>query len=177
MSKRPFVLFGLFAALCVIGLPLLALGKESDPERGAVQIASRDTEARDLFQNNCGACHTLAAAGTDGVVGPDLDDLLVTGGINSDQQYEGIYTRVISAVLCGRSGRMPKGILLGEEAETVSSFVAAYAGQIGAGPTVDTARAPHPEPQPCPSGSEQAGPAGAAAGENADEAASGSASG
>jgi mono/diheme cytochrome c family protein len=29
--------------------------------------------ARTLFTSNCGSCHTLAAAGTTGTVGPDLD--------------------------------------------------------------------------------------------------------
>ena len=31
-------------------------------------------------------------------------------------------------------------------------FVAAYAGQIGKGPVVDTDEAPLPEPQDCPAG-------------------------
>jgi mono/diheme cytochrome c family protein len=149
MSKRPFILFGLFAAICLIVLPIIAFGKEDAPATGAVQIAAQDTDGKDLFANNCGACHTLAAAGTDGVVGPDLDDRLVTSGVNSSEQFEGIYTRVLAAVDCGRSGRMPQQILLGEEAQQVAAFVAAYAGRIGAGPTVDTDTAPQPEPQPC----------------------------
>jgi hypothetical protein len=45
---------------------------------------------------------------------------------------------------------MPKGIVVGEDAEAVASFVAAYAGQIDRGPTVDTATAPQPKPAPCP---------------------------
>ena len=28
MSKRPFVLFGLFAAICIVAIPWIALGKE-----------------------------------------------------------------------------------------------------------------------------------------------------
>ena len=152
MSKRPFVLFGLFAAICLIVLPILALGHEENPKTGAVQIAERDQDGKELVNNNCGQCHTLAAAGTDGVVGPDLDDLLVTGGINSSTNFEGIYPRVISAVLCGRMGRMPKGILIGEEAENVAAFVAAYVGRIGQGPTVNTDTTKLPEAQACPTG-------------------------
>jgi mono/diheme cytochrome c family protein len=146
MSKRPFVLFGLFAAICLIVLPILAMSKETSPETGAVQVASHDTDGKDLFANNCGSCHTLAAAGTDGVVGPDLDDLLVTGGVNTAEQYDGIYSRVLHAVHCGIVGRMPKGILLDQEAKQVAAFVAAYAGRIGEGPTVDTENAPQPDP-------------------------------
>jgi len=148
VSKRPFVLFGLLALVCVVLLPILALGRESSPNTGAVQVASRDTERRDLFQNNCGSCHTLDAAGSDGVVGPDLDDLLITGGVNSETQFDAIYQRVFNVVLCGREGRMPKGILTGENAEEVATFVAAYAGQVGAGPTVDTDTVERPDVQP-----------------------------
>ena len=45
----------------------------------------------------------------------------------------------MQAVTCGIEGRMPKGILEPEEAKEVATFVAAYAGQIGKGPVVDTA--------------------------------------
>jgi mono/diheme cytochrome c family protein len=152
MSKRPFVLFGTFAALCLLVLPFFALGKEGDQEAALVKVEPQDQDAKALFADNCGACHTLAAAGTDGVVGPELDDLLVTTGSNSAEQYDGIYTRVINAVSCGIGGRMPKEILLGEEATQVASFVAAYAGQIDKGPTVDTATAERAEPGPCPTG-------------------------
>jgi mono/diheme cytochrome c family protein len=149
MSKRPFVVFGIFAALCLLVLPILALGKEGDADAALVKVEPADQESKQLFADNCGACHTLAAAGTDGVVGPDLDDLLVSTGSNSADQYDGIYGRVIQAVACGRAGRMPKGILLGEEAKEVSAFVAAYAAQIGKGPTVDLASADQPEAPSC----------------------------
>jgi mono/diheme cytochrome c family protein len=145
MSKRPFVVFGIFAGICLLVLPFIALGKEGEEAAGTVEVASRDLASKNVFANNCGPCHTLAAAGTDGVVGPDLDQLLVTSGSNSPEQYEGIYTRVLRPVSCGIEGRMPKAIVLGEDAQDVASFVAAYAGQIGKGPTVDTSTAPKAE--------------------------------
>jgi mono/diheme cytochrome c family protein len=138
MSKRPFYVFGIFAAICLVALPIFALGKEGGERAAPVEVDSRDREGKDLFVNNCGSCHTLAAAGTDGVVGPDLDDLLVPTGVNDSGVFEGNYTRVLGAVSCGIAGRMPKGILLDEEAKSVSAFVAAYAAQLGKGPVVDT---------------------------------------
>ena len=33
-----------------------------------------------LFETNCGTCHTLYAAGTDGNYGPNLDELLAPTG-------------------------------------------------------------------------------------------------
>jgi mono/diheme cytochrome c family protein len=149
MSKGPFIVFGLFAVLCVLVLPILALGKEGGEDAGIVEVADRDQAAKQLFATNCGPCHTLAAAGTDGVVGPNLDELLVPTGINSATTYESGYARVLQAVSCGVQGRMPAGILVGEEATGVAQFVAAYAGQIGAGPVVDTATAQTPPPNPC----------------------------
>lgn len=149
MSKTPFVIFGIFAAVCVIVLPFVAFATEGSEDAAIVEVAAQDREARDLFATNCGACHRLAAAGTEGVVGPDLDRLLVPTGVNTADAYEGHYTRVLQAVVCGRGGRMPAGILLGDEAKDVSRFVAAYVGQIGQGPTLDTESAPTPDPTPC----------------------------
>ncbi len=149
MSKRPFVVFGIFAGICLLALPFLALGREGGESAGTVEVASRDLGSKQVFANNCGPCHTLAAAGTDGVVGPDLDELLVPTGSNTSDGYEGLYTRVLQAVTCGQGGRMPKGIVVGEDAQDVASFVAAYAGQIDKGPTVDTATAPKPKPPSC----------------------------
>ncbi len=149
MSKRPFVLFGLFAVLCVIVIPWVALGKEGESDAGTVQVASQDRDAQELFANNCGTCHTLAAAATDGVVGPNLDDLLVPSGTNTAELYEGNATRVLQAVVCGLEGRMPRGILEEEEAQDVAQFVAAYAGQIDKGPVVNTDETDAPDPAPC----------------------------
>jgi mono/diheme cytochrome c family protein len=98
-----------------------------------------------MFDTNCGACHTLAAGGTDGVVGPNLDEILVPSAVNSAQQFEGNSTRVMRAVVCGLDGRMPRGILEEAEAAEVSKFVAAYAGQVGAGPVVDPSEAEDPK--------------------------------
>lgn len=150
MSKRPFIVFGIFAAICLVVLPFIALGKEGDADAATVDVAAGDLGGKELFDNNCGYCHTLAAAGTDGVVGPNLDDLLIVTGTNSSEQFGGSYSRVLSAVNCGLAGRMPREILIGEEAEEAAAFVAAYAGQIGKGPVVDTDLAEKPPFEGCP---------------------------
>ena len=77
---------------------------------------------------NCGACHTLAKAGTDGVVGPNLDDLLAPPS-PTPPDPETIKPRVLAAVNNGVGGRMPAGILTGEQAETVADFVSQVAGR------------------------------------------------
>ncbi|HEY8467295.1 MAG TPA: c-type cytochrome [Solirubrobacterales bacterium] len=149
MSKRLFVIFCIVAAICVVVIPFWVISDSSGVEDGEVAVAERDEDTKELFQANCGTCHTLAAAGTDGVVGPNLDDRLAPGG-NGD--YDGNYTRVLTAVVCGAgNGRMPARILTGENAKEVAAFVAAYAGQLGEGdgPLVDTSTARKPEPDSC----------------------------
>jgi mono/diheme cytochrome c family protein len=149
MNKGPFVIFGVFAAICLIAIPYLALAKEGGEDAGPVAVESWDAEGKELFVNGCGPCHTLAAAGTDGVVGPNLDNVLAAGGTAN---FEGSYGRAINAVTCGfGGGRMPAAIVTGENAEAVAAFVGAYAGQIGDGaePLADTRSVEKPPAPDC----------------------------
>jgi len=74
---------------------------------------------KQLFIQNCKSCHTLAAVQAHGVIGPNLD--LLTG---IDKQ------RVLGAIKIGGtgSGRMPPGLLEGEDADAVATYVADVAG-------------------------------------------------
>jgi cytochrome c6 len=131
MSKRPFVIFGIFAVICVVVLPFWALekvGSSSAAPESAVPAS--DQQGLELFQINCGACHTLAVAGTDGVIGPNLDELLGTGAKSADT-VKANQSRVYSAVTNGIGGRMPKGILQGAQAKSVAQFVADNVQYIG----------------------------------------------
>jgi mono/diheme cytochrome c family protein len=124
MSKRPFVIFGIFAAICLVALPFWAIAEDGSSDaspEGSVPAA--DQQGHELFQINCGACHTLAAAGTDGVIGPDLDFRFGTGP-KDPETVEGNTDIVYSAIVEGREGRMPKGILQGAQARAVAQFVA-----------------------------------------------------
>jgi mono/diheme cytochrome c family protein len=129
--KRPIVMFSVLAAICLVVLPFWALqskgGAEASPES---TVPKSDQQGLQLFQINCGACHTLAAAGTDGIVGPNLDQLLATGP-KSSQTVKGNYDRVLTAVTGGIGGRMPKGLVKGQQAEEVAHFVADNAAYLG----------------------------------------------
>jgi mono/diheme cytochrome c family protein len=116
-------MFGIVAVLFGLLVPYWAISKEGEEEASPEKVAAADEEAKELFQTNCGACHTLARAGTDGIVGPDLDDVLGQGTPESNRQ------RVATAIENGIQGRMPAGILQGEDAKLVADFVARYAGQ------------------------------------------------
>ncbi|OLE38857.1 MAG: hypothetical protein AUG48_00740 [Actinobacteria bacterium 13_1_20CM_3_68_9] len=124
MSKRPFVIFGIFAIVCLVVLPFWALAKQGSSDaspEGSVSASER--QGLQLFQINCGACHTLAAAGTDGIVGPNLDERFGTTTKSADT-VKSTYTTVLTTIENGLGGRMPKGILQGAQAKAVAKFVA-----------------------------------------------------
>lgn len=123
MNKRSFFLFALFFAFFAIAVPYWAINREGEASSSPEKVAASDEEAKALFATNCGSCHTLARAGTNGVVGPNLDDLLGVGTPEANTQ------RVLTAIEAGVQGRMPAGILQGSQAEEVADFVARVAGQ------------------------------------------------
>jgi mono/diheme cytochrome c family protein len=123
LKKSSLVIFGVFALIFLIVIPYIAISKEGEEDSAEVAVASSDEHAQELFQTNCGSCHTLAAAGTDGVVGPNLDDLLGLATADANRP------RVLAAIQNGVKGRMPAGILSGQQAEDVADFVARSAGQ------------------------------------------------
>jgi mono/diheme cytochrome c family protein len=123
MSKRPIVIFLTFAAICVVGIPIWALQTKggADASSGA-SVPASESRGLELFQINCGACHTLAAAGTDGEIGPNLDVRFGTGP--KSQLEKSTYASVLTTIKNGLGGRMPKGIVQGDQAKEVAQFVA-----------------------------------------------------
>ncbi len=135
MSKKTFIVFGLVVIFLAVLIPWLAFRSDGDAARGAQEVPADLTEGQSLFQTNCGTCHTLYAAGTDGNYGPDLDLLLAPSGVPTDaeaiEQTEG---RVLNAIENGVDskttlGRMPGGILNEEQSREVAEFVARTAGE------------------------------------------------
>jgi len=129
--KRPIVMFCVLAAICLVVLPFWALqskgGAEASPESTVPQSEQQGLE---VFQINCGSCHTLAAAGTDGLIGPNLDQLLATGAKSPDT-VKANYSLVLNTIKTGIGGRMPKDLVQGEQAEQVARFVADNLAYVG----------------------------------------------
>ena len=71
-----------------------------------------------VFTANCGSCHTLAAAGTAGQVGPNLDDL--------KPSYDAVMTQVTNG-----GGGMPAfaGMISDADIQNVSAYVSQNAGK------------------------------------------------
>ncbi len=138
MSKKTFVIFGLLVLFLAVLIPWLAFRSDGDAAEGAEKVPANLQTGQSLFQTNCGDCHTLYAAGTDGNFAPDLDELLApTGppsGPEAEQTIEGNKSFVLRTIENGadnteKAGRMPAGILSGEQAEQVAEFVASTAGE------------------------------------------------
>lgn len=137
MSKKTFVSFGLLVVFLAVLIPWLAFRADGDATSGAQEVPASLEEGQTLFEDNCGNCHTLYAAGTDGNFGPDLDDTLAEEGTpegeGAAEAIKGTKELVLNAVEKGADGtepgRMPGGILSGEQAEEVAEFVAQTAGR------------------------------------------------
>lgn len=140
MSKRTFIWFGILVVVLAVAIPWLAFRSKGDAQTGPQEVPASLEHGQEIFQTNCGTCHTLYAAGTDGNYAPDLDELMETYGSiegEPEQVEQAIETRenvVLEAVEKGRDnattpGRMPAGILNQEQTEEVAEFVARTAGE------------------------------------------------
>jgi mono/diheme cytochrome c family protein len=94
--------------------------EEPAEEKEEAGGGAMSAEGKAIFAANCSTCHTLKAAGANGTVGPDLDELM--------PDEETVEKQVITG-----GGPMPafgnKEILTPAEIETVSAYVAEEAGK------------------------------------------------
>jgi cbb3-type cytochrome c oxidase subunit III len=100
-----------------------------------------------LFKQDCAACHTLAAAGTTGTIGPNLDYAFAQSRQEgfSDDTIENVvldqirlgsgplatYTTVKNGKGLTPQTPMPAGIVKGQDATNVAAYVASVAGTNG----------------------------------------------
>jgi mono/diheme cytochrome c family protein len=138
MSKRTFIVFGLLVLVLAVVIPWVAFHSSGDANTGDQEVASDLKGGQSLFETNCGTCHTLYAAGTDGNYGPNLDELLAPSGPpapgpTGQKAAEGVESIVLNAIENGvdsaTPGRMPAGILNEQDAKEVAKFVGRVAGE------------------------------------------------
>src|ERR1700712_4075950 len=109
MSKRTFIVFGLLILVLAVVIPWLAFRSKGDAGTGDQEVAARLKSGQSLFQTNCGTCHTLYAAGTDGNYGPNLDELLAPSGPTAADTIKATEGRVLNAVENGVDGSTTPG--------------------------------------------------------------------
>ncbi len=107
-----------FAALFA-AVTLAACGGDSEGENTPTPAGGQPSASggKELFTQNCANCHTLAAAGANGQLGPNLDQLRPGPDLVKAQTENG-------------GGAMPsfKGKLTPEEIQAVADYVAENAG-------------------------------------------------
>ena len=137
MSRRPLATVVLAAVLAFGALAASGCGVKT----GVAGSGGADLEnGKKLFITNCGGCHTLANAGTKGVIGPNLDAAYQQPRENGfdDSSFEALVREQIeNGFPYAKPTPMPAGILEGQDAQDVAAYVAAAAatGQASSGST------------------------------------------
>jgi mono/diheme cytochrome c family protein len=154
----------LAAATALAAAALLAAGCGT----GGVSKGKADTaHGKQLFTEKCGSCHTLADAGTQGKIGPNLDDAFrrpreegfkastVRNVVHDQIKYAIEHPAGFATGPGGPGGRgvpapgMPQNLVTGDDANDVAAYVASVAGVSAAGGTTTTT-SPSPTPTPPP---------------------------
>ena len=116
-------------AVLIAAIAATGCGTTCLPEAGSGDT----TQGRELFKAKCGQCHTLADAGTRGVIGPNLDDAF------RQSRADGLGDVTIQSVVRDQiaypvehpttgSPGMQKDIVTGEDADSVALYVSSVAG-------------------------------------------------
>lgn len=145
------------ALAALVGVALLSAGCGT----GGIAAKKADlAHGKELFVQKCGSCHTLAAAGTEGKVGPNLDDAFSgprAQGFKESTIRNIVHGQILfavshpSGVITGPNGQtqpvqgMPEKLVTGQDAQDVAAYVASVAGvAAAAGATTQVATTPAP---------------------------------
>jgi cbb3-type cytochrome c oxidase subunit III len=111
----------LAAALLAGGCGTGGISKSGDADRG-----------KQLFLQKCGGCHTLAAAGTHGNQGPNLDDAFQASRKQGFKQVT--IEQVVRDQIELAVPPMPANLVKGADADAVAAYVASVAANPSAAP-------------------------------------------
>jgi cbb3-type cytochrome c oxidase subunit III len=103
------------------------------------RVTSGDTsKGKQLFNEKCASCHTLADAKSQGTIGPNLDD-----AFSSDKE-QGFSEQTMADVVRGQiayadpEGPMTPNLVRGADADSVALYIAKCAGNPNCGVTAAT---------------------------------------
>ncbi len=153
--KRAYRVWALGAGLAAVAVLAAGCGTGGVASAGGPP----DTQSGQvLFKGSCGSCHTLAAAGTSGTIGPNLDNAFAAD-VKQGFPQSAIENAVLDQIRLGSgvisadytsskyfvehclppksnspkclSPQMPADIVKGQDAIDVAAYVASVAGQSG----------------------------------------------
>jgi hypothetical protein len=132
--RAVIVIFTLFYVGFGVVVPTLLLAgnhRNASAQVGGITLTQGERRGRELFGQNCGVCHTLAAANAVGKVGPNLDTLKPPDKLVLDTINNGCVQNPPpnSPQACLGQGTMPAQLVGGRDAQNVASFVARVAGK------------------------------------------------
>jgi cbb3-type cytochrome c oxidase subunit III len=111
------------AAVLALATALLAAGCGT----GGLASGGDQTQGKTLFLEKCAGCHTLAAAGSHGVQGPNLDDAFEYARNQGFKQVT--IEQVVRDQIELAAPPMPQNLVTGAGADSVAAYVAAVAGK------------------------------------------------
>jgi mono/diheme cytochrome c family protein len=114
-------------AASLVLLALAAAGCGSGT--GGLVAGGDEANGKRLFQERCASCHALQDAGSQGQVGPDLDDAFA--GIRAEGFDEDTIVQVVHDQIKYAVPPMPQNLVTGSDADDVAAYVAAVAGAEG----------------------------------------------
>jgi cytochrome c551 len=122
LAIATWVVAALFVVMLLAGPAIVA--EDKGPPAGAAAYTGggggggggggASADGKQVFTSNCGSCHTLSKAGTNGAVGPNLDN----AGVSAQQ---------VQDIVTSGAGVMPsfKGKLSDAEIQAVAAYVSA----------------------------------------------------
>jgi cbb3-type cytochrome c oxidase subunit III len=114
--RRGGALLALATAMLAAGCGTGGISKAGDPDHG-----------KELFLSKCSGCHTLAAAGSHGTQGPNLDEAFAY------DRRQGFKQETIEQVVRDQielaEPPMPANLVTGGDAQDVATYVALVAGK------------------------------------------------
>jgi len=118
VAVSSLALLACVAALGACGSQEIQVAKSSQYYNGAV-----------LFRNHCSGCHTLSVVGAQGSA-TSIANRVRTNGPNFNIRKENAEQVLYAIRNGGFSGAiMPENIVVGEDAQSIASFLAAYSGR------------------------------------------------
>jgi mono/diheme cytochrome c family protein len=120
-----------------IAVPAVVIASRPQAEGSQGALASKDgdkqfNQGKTAFRETCWSCHTLKAAGSQGITGTNLDQVVtnVSGPSPSATAKQRLkFVRHAIAIGGNGDGRMPPQLLTGKSADAVAYYVSQVAGK------------------------------------------------